>query len=129
MKYLKRLLSGLIGFVLLHISDFLCNELDMLIDRLDEKAKSTPNPLDDILVDFLRRIVALNADPSSKVDTAGNFIYGLISIILVHISPKIRLWLVDAFDDLREKSKGTPNPYDDIFVDFLYRMFNLVPSD
>jgi hypothetical protein len=46
-------------------------------------------------------------------------------MILPNISNALRESLKVALKELKEKAKESQNPFDDIFIDFLYLLFNI----
>ncbi|MGC9110205.1 MAG: hypothetical protein ACP5HI_08210 [Caldimicrobium sp.] len=48
-----------------------------------------------------------------------------LSMILPNISNALRESLKVALKELKEKAKESQNPFDDIFIEFLYLLFNI----
>lgn len=53
-------LAGLIGRIFTAISPLLRDYLKEIVDRLEEKAKDTPNEIDDVFVEFLKRMLGFD---------------------------------------------------------------------
>ena len=56
----KELLDRLLGHLVENISDDLRKAIINMIKKLDEIAKSTPNPIDDFAVALLKAIVGID---------------------------------------------------------------------
>jgi predicted HTH domain antitoxin len=48
-----------------------------------------------------------------------------LSIILPNISEALKESLKELLKELKEKAEKTQNPYDDLFIEFLYTLFNI----
>ena len=53
-KWLVSILVAVLGAILSVVSPKIREELENFVSHLEEKAKETPNPADDMLVDFLK---------------------------------------------------------------------------
>jgi len=58
-KWLVSILVAVLGAILSVVSPKIREELENFVSHLEEKAKETPNPADDMLVDFLKHILGM----------------------------------------------------------------------
>ena len=58
--WLTAILVSILGAILSVVSPQIREELENFVHRLEAKAKETPNPADDMLVDFLKHILKIN---------------------------------------------------------------------
>lgn len=125
----KTLLFSLFAYMVSQVSPFLVKSFDEMLDKLEKKVEKTPSPFDDIIVRFLRRIIEMKDYAGKDVLGAGTILSGILAFIVVQLSPKARALLVEGLGWLMMKAKSTKNPYDDIFVEMLYRIFHQPVSD
>lgn len=59
-KILYKIIITLLPTILSNVTPLIRDNLNELIKQLEEKARKTPNPIDDLLVDFLKSL--LNVD-------------------------------------------------------------------
>jgi len=56
-KVLYKIIITLLPTILNNVTPLIRDNLNELIKQLEEKARKTPNPIDDILIDFLKAIL------------------------------------------------------------------------
>jgi hypothetical protein len=60
------------------------------------------------------------------VEKIGNLILiKFLSMIIPNISDALRETLKESIKELKEKAQQSPNPYDDLFIKFLYIFFDI----
>ena len=59
-EWLVKVLVGVLGAILSVVSPQIREALERFVHDLEKKAKETPNPADDMLVDFLKHILRVD---------------------------------------------------------------------